>query len=298
MSAGSVLVTGAGGFIGGSTAKGLAQLGFRVLASSRSGICADHGAIEVIGSDVKAIESALGRQRLDFVVHCAGGSSVASSLLDEAKDWSDTVQYTDELGNLCARRWPNIRFIYLSSAAVYGNSMVLPIHESAPKCPVSPYGKHKLEAERLVERALVDHVIVRPFSIYGPGLRKQLLWDACSKLSIGINNFFGTGNEIRDWLFIDDLIRLIAQILTAGPNVPRIINAGSGQGVTIKEVLALVSMQVATVTEVGFTGVSKAGDPPGYIADISAARSIGWSAQTDLHSGIKNYVDWFVNEKN
>ncbi|TDA81588.1 SDR family oxidoreductase, partial [Halomonas marinisediminis] len=84
---------------------------------------------------------------------------------------------------------------------------------SARPNPMSPYGFSKLSAELLAQEYSqcfgVNSISVRPFSLYGPGLKKQLLWDACNKFSKGIGEFFGTGEEVRDWLHVEDASSMI-----------------------------------------------------------------------------------------
>src|SRR6185312_5873943 len=120
---------------------------------------------------------------------------------------------------------PQATLVVPSSAAVYGAVRQIPINESGPRNPISPYGVHKKIAEDLCY-SYARHfgariALVRFFSVYGAGLRKQLLWDACNKLVVGDGRFGGHGNEVRDWLHIEDAARLlIAAAQHAAPTCP------------------------------------------------------------------------------
>ena len=85
------------------------------------------------------------------------------------------------------------------------------------KKPVSTYAKNKLKAEKLCEsysnKYKLDVLIFRIPSLFGVGLKKQLIYDACKKLSKNNNIFFGSGKELRDWIHIDDISRLIFMII-------------------------------------------------------------------------------------
>ena len=114
---------------------------------------------------------------------------------------------------------------------MYGNADALPIAESTPINPISPYGVHKQIAEELI-RSYAHHfslsvAIVRFFSLYGPGLRKQLLWDACTKIEKGDFDFYGTGHEVRDWLHVQDAARLLLTLPSHASSDAVIVNGGN-----------------------------------------------------------------------
>ena len=127
---------------------------------------------------------------------------------DPFADFQRTVGSTAALLEYIRVDCPGAALVYPSSAAVYGHAVQLPMQEDGPLRPVSPYGVHKKFAEDLIRSHCVMFglraSIVRLFSIYGEGFRKQLLWDACRKLLAGEREFFGIGDETRDWLHVDD----------------------------------------------------------------------------------------------
>ena len=119
------------------------------------------------------------------VYHCAGSSSVASSFLDPQKSLQDTVVSTSVLLEWIARNNAEASIVFISSAAVYGSNYNRPISKDDTENPISIYGTHKLMSEILcrnyAQQFNLKVIIPRIFSVYGVGLRKQLLWDFCKR---------------------------------------------------------------------------------------------------------------------
>lgn len=211
----TVLITGAAGFIGRYAAYEFSRNGWYV-----SGIgwgewpdCNSYGLSAWNNSDVNITSLLEFADKPDVIVHCAGGASVGFSVEHPAADFDMTVRTTSHVLEFIRLHSPATRLVYPSSAAVYGQVKNLPITEDTPLNPMSPYGLHKQMAESLCQLYSLQFgvlsAVVRLFSIYGNGLHKQLLWDACQKFSSGKNIFFGTGKEVRDWLHVEDAARLL-----------------------------------------------------------------------------------------
>jgi UDP-glucose 4-epimerase len=137
--------------------------------------------------------------------------------------------------------------------------------------------------------------ILRLFSAYGPGLKKQLLWDLCSRLATGeaTLKLEGTGIELRDWIEISDIVRLLEKLLKFSPEGLQVFNGGSGIGVSVEEVSRQVADAWGGRVTLSFSGVSRPGDPFSLIADTGRLSAIGFDWQMPLHKGITNYVAWF-----
>jgi UDP-glucose 4-epimerase len=170
----------------------------------------------------------------DAVVHCAGSGSVGFSMSHPADDCARSAWTLLAVLEFVRVHVPQARVVMPSSAAVYGRAIASNIPVTAPLFPVSPYGVHKWLAEELC-RSYGTHfgvstTIVRFFSLFGTGLRKQLLWDACQRFSRGNATFMGTGLEVRDWLHIADAADLtVVAADYAGPHTP-VVNGGTGVG--------------------------------------------------------------------
>jgi UDP-glucose 4-epimerase len=166
--------------------------------------------------------------------------------------------------------------------------------------PISPYGYHKRIVEELLEsysRSFGIRVgIIRFVSIYGPGLTKQLLWDASAKLRAaagGSATFWGTGEETRDWISSDDAAELVLAVARSDRDI-LVVNGASGQRTTVQQVLEMLKRALDANTDVRFNGTVREGDPRFYHADIAEALALGWKPALPLTEGIEQYARWYV----
>ena len=295
------LVTGAAGFIGRHMARALAGRGVEVVGLGHGELAADDR-IEWDIQDWHVVD--LGRDCIpatmsppDAVFHCAGGASVAASVESPLQDLQRTVCGTAALLDHMRRKWPETRLVIPSSAGVYGEVAVMPISPSQPLRPASPYGYHKKMAEELClyygRHFGIRSAIVRLFSVFGTGLRKQLLWDACSKLMAGNSNFSGSGSETRDWIHVDDAVALLMTAATHAAVDPPIVNAGAGEATRIVDVVGLLARRLGVSVVPTFNGEARAGDPLHYRADITTALAWGWRPERNQTLEMERYADWF-----
>lgn len=295
----SVLVTGAAGFIGRHVAREFAAQGWYVVGMGR-GDWSDWSAFGISQwhcCDVTLEALQTFAEKPCAIIHCAGGASVGNSVAEPYQDFIKTVDTMAQVLEFIRLHSPQTKLVYPSSASVYGQVSQLPIVENAPLLPISPYGFHKKMAESLCQLYAhqfgVSVAIVRLFSIYGAGLHKQLLWDACNKLSQGRDDFFGTGAEIRDWLHVKDAAQLIKLAADQASTFCPVVNGGSGSGVTTKEILCFVAEKMDVSLTPIFSSLAKEGDPNAYIADIVQARAWNWSPNINWRNGVAEYVEWF-----
>jgi UDP-glucose 4-epimerase len=234
------------------------------------------------------------------IVHCAGSGSVGFSMTHPARDFLRTVETTLAVLEFIRLHSPRTRLVFPSSAAVYGASSLLPSSVRGSLNPVSPYGVHKKLAEELCcsygRHFGVAGAIIRFFSLYGPELRKQLLWDAANKLHRRDLLFQGTGRETRDLIHARDGARLVFIAAgKAGPEFP-IVNGGSGSSLEVREILLEVFRELKSPQPPRFSGEARPGDPTGYLADISEALAWGWKPLEGWKDGIREYIDWYQRE--
>ena len=294
------LVTGAYGFIGRHVARKLAHDGCRVIGLGHGTWAREEwqpwGIAEWHVSDItlEALITYAGEP--DVIVHCAGSGSVGFSMTHPYQDFQRTIATSLAVLEFARLYAPQARVAYPSSAGVYGMVQKLPIAETDPLSPASPYGVHKYLAENLCESYArhfgISVAVVRLFSVYGVGLRKQLLWDASQKIMRGENSFLGTGEEIRDWLHVEDAASLL--ITAAGHASPEcpMVNGGSGAGVTVREILTELFACFDRADAPNFTGAPRSGDPAAYEADISLARRWGWQPEAEWSRGLREYAAW------
>lgn len=297
----TALVTGAYGFIGRHIARQLERDGWHVIGLGHGSWVRDEwrkwGVAEWRSTDItlEALITYAGEP--DIIVHCAGSGSVGFSMTHPYQDFQRTVSTTLAVLEYVRLYAPLAKVSYPSSAGVYGMVKKLPITESEPLSPISPYGVHKCLAEELcasyARHFSISVAVVRLFSVYGTGLRKQLLWDASQKIMSGKNNFSGTGEEIRDWLHIEDAASLlIIAVNNASAECP-VVNGGTSNGISVREILTEIFALFEHTDIPNFSGVVRSGDPAGYLADISLAKQWGWEPKIELRNGLSEYAHWF-----
>jgi UDP-glucose 4-epimerase len=297
----TALVTGGYGFLGRHVARQLARDNWRVIGLGHGSWARDEwkiwGIAEWHSADIVTETLMTYAGEPDVIVHCAGSGSVGFSMTHPYQDFQRTVATTLAILEYARLYAPQACIAYPSSAGVYGAVHKLPIVETDSLVPESPYGVHKRMAEELFAcystHFGIRAAVVRLFSIYGAGLRKQLLWDASRKIVARENGFFGTGDEIRDWLHVEDAAGLlIAAIDHASAECP-IVNGGSGLGVTVRDMLMELFACFGNTELPVFSGTSRGGDPAGYIADISLAQEWGWRPKVGRQEGVREYAEWF-----
>lgn len=297
----TILVTGASGFIGRHVSRTAARQGDRVIGiglgdwteepSGQWGLSAWRDVAVTVESLVALSITP------DVVIHCAGSASVGVSLENPLQDFRSTVGTTIEVLDYLRTCAPEAALVYPSSGAVYGRATTLPIEEDSTLVPISPYGVHKKIAEDLCRsygRTFgIRSAILRIFSAYGTGLRKQLLWDACGKALLGDGHFAGTGRETRDWIHVEDVARLL---LVAGDHADTdtpTVNCATGQGVAVESILAVLFEALGTSLRPDFTGSARLGDPDRVAGDPSRAAAWGWAPERTWQDGVREYARWF-----
>ncbi|QRR03396.1 NAD-dependent epimerase/dehydratase family protein [Dyadobacter sandarakinus] len=292
-----ILVIGSYGFIGKSLARFIQEKeGYEL---HECDVVAEYGKanyhiIDATNADYHSIFQSI---QFDACINCSGAASVPDSILHPLRDFTLNTYNVFKLLDAIRLYQPGCRFINLSSAAVYGNPQELPIVETFAPAPISPYGIHKMQAEQICsmfhEQYKIPTCSLRIFSAYGPGLKKQLFWDLAEKAKKSDSiMLFGTGNETRDFIYIDDVVQAIFCCLNAARCMGEHINVANGEAITIHTAVNTL-LQFFTVTKsFEFNGSVKAGDPLYWEADVSLLKSMGYRPAFSLQDGLKNYYTW------
>jgi nucleoside-diphosphate-sugar epimerase len=275
----TVLVTGANGFVGRALVPRLREAGFDVWSHTRS------------QDDLSMAMPSCGRAAA--VVHLAGRTFVPESWEQPALFYRDNTMSAAHVLEYCRR--VGARLVYVS-AYVYGVPVQLPIPETHPLAPTTPYAHSKILAEDLVgfyERQFgVGATIIRPFNLYGPGqdhrfvipsMVRQALDPALPAITVA------SLVPRRDYLHVSDLASLVSAALQAPPG--GIYNAGSGGSISVSDLADLIRELASTSKPVQTTGGQRRNEIPDTVADIRRAETtLGWRPRVTLRDGLRDTI--------
>lgn len=296
-----VLIIGVAGFIGRYAAKHFHKRGWTVIGVDcvppENAPLATLAAYHSMLLPSVELSCLLEKHAPSLCLHCAGRASVGLSVDDPFADYYSGPVLTFELLNSLRKTTTDCRFIFLSSAAVYGNPTQLPISESQEPAPISPYGFHKWQSEQIcLEFARIYGLrtaSLRIFSAYGAGLRRQVVWDICQKAITKQELILqGTGKESRDFIHGRDIATALEVVASAAPLRGEVYNLATGREVTIKELSLMILKALGNKAAPRFDDVIPHGTPLNWRADISSLARLGFSPSVTLEHGIKSFTDW------
>ncbi len=235
----------------------------------------------------------------DVVIHLAAQVSVENSWNDPIYDAENNVIATINLLKACSDAEVG-RFIYISSAAVYGNPQYVPIDEEHLKNPVSPYGVSKLAGEYYckVFSDRIHTVIVRPFNVFSARMDPNdpysgVIAKFISRVKKGLPPvIYGDGKQTRDFVHVRDVVDFIEMALKRGEN-GEAYNVGTGRETSILE-LAEIIMDIAGIDSKPVFDKPRKGDITRSCADISKARRLGFGPKTDLRGDLEEIFEYLV----
>lgn len=300
-----VLITGASGFIGYYLSELCEKNGALLYGIDRNkprneNIWED---FSVNGVSDSSIKLCMEKNRFDIIFHLAGSASVPLSFESPFLDFNSLVPPTLSLLQGIKEFCPKAKLITFSSAAVYGNPIKLPILEEDIRNPISPYGIHKAINEDLIRYYCnlyeINCSVLRVFSAYGEGLRKQLFWDIMKKYNKdnSVIEVYGTGNETRDFIHVKDVVRLA--LLTSTKNFQEfynVFNVASGIETSVKDCLDFLFINANPKPQIVFQGQNRAGNPINWRADVSKLEEIGYQSKHHIEKELANYFNWFFEK--
>lgn len=291
-----VLVIGSKGFIGFSVYNFFKQNNYEVFGCDVITDYVDKNYFQIDATNAD-YHHLFEKNNITICINCSGAASVPLSIEFPLKDFSLNTLNVFKILEAIRIYQPKCRFINLSSAAVYGNPESLPVKEDSVLRPLSPYGIHKMHAEQICkeyyEYYQIPTCFVRIFSAYGNGLKKQLLWDLYKKFTLDKTvELYGTGDETRDFIHVDDVVNAIHLIIHNAAFEGEAINLANGEEYSIRFIAELYKANLHSNQSIEFNNIIKIGDPLNWKADISILKSMGYSSTMSIEQGIKNYISW------
>jgi len=308
-----ILVTGGAGYIGGVVAERLIERGCEVCVYDNL----SRGHRDAVPSKARFVEADLAeRPRLKklfqdhsirAVMHFAALALVEESMRDAARYFHNNLASALVLIEEAQAAGVE-RFVFSSTAAVYGDSTPSPIPETAPENPISPYGESKLGVERALRWYHQVHGLsyycLRYFNACGASEQRgerhdpethliPLVLEAAAGERGGVR-VFGTdyptpdGTCIRDYIHVEDLAEAHIAALEAPPERSGCYNVGTGRGHSVREVIDTVRRVSGRDVEV-IPAERRPGDPPELVADVSKIRQqLGWRATRTLEDAVRS----------
>lgn len=295
-----VLITGDRGFIGTKLLEAYRKIGAQVLGWSTGGIYGDrkghtHGDL----LDQSIVRQVLEGYSPEIILHCAGNADVGRSMEHPTQDLESNYMTTHNLlFGMKELSMYKCRFLLMSSAAVYGNPASFPVTEQEVADPLSPYALHKKAAEDIClymqKNYGFDTKILRIFSAYGPGLKKQIFWDMFQKVKkTGGLDLWGNGEESRDYIYIDDLVQAIMLVARKAPYGEIFYNVANCEEIKIKDAAYIFARNMdLDEKKVYFIGKRREGDPVNWKGDNRKLMSLGYKRKFTFEDGIKEYIGW------
>jgi UDP-glucose-4-epimerase GalE len=316
----TVLVTGGAGYIGCHTVRALRTLGrdVVVLDSLETGYdAAVLGAPLVVGdiADMALVGRIVAEHDIDSIIHFAGYKNAGESMDKPGKYFRNNVVGTARL--LEAIEGTGVHhFVFSGSCSVYGTPAQLPVSESAPLQPESPYGQSKLMSEQMLrwygERAGLPWMSLRYFNASGASADAVIGEDIAvtlnlvplvMKAALGLRppvQVFGTdfptpdGTAIRDYIHVEDLADahvLALEHLEAGGESTA-VNLGTGTGSSVKQVIETTEREIGRAVPAEYVG-RRPGDPSAVWADNRlAAELLGWKPRFGLEEIVASAWRW------
>jgi UDP-glucose 4-epimerase len=303
-----IFVLGGGGFIGRALVAGLCERGESVIVANRSGAEFSHPSIQSIPGQFREPEDfqpLLERSRM--VVHLATSSTPGTSSAQPLREVQTNLHLTACLLH-ALQDHPNTQLLYLSSGGSLYADSIHPSDEAALVHPRSYHGAGKLASEAFIS-AWCDQfagraVAIRPSNVYGPGQPERpgfgVIPAAFGKILRGESlQVWGDGGARRDYVFIDDVVRLCIAILsTTMASGLQVVNCASGTSVSLNELFGVMERVCGRSLQRSYDR-ERSVDASCIAMDASLARRLyGWSARTSLETGLTRTWEQFARASN
>lgn len=310
-----ILVTGGAGFIGSHLVNHLLERDYEVtiidnLSSGRiKNISRQRRNLHFIKGDVRDFQLIKRiAKNADAIFHEAALASVVLSVQDPLV--ANETNVTGTLNLLKASSDLGVkRFIYASSAAVYGNMPVVRKKENVLLDPTSPYGVSKLAAEKYAkifyELYGLETVSLRYFNVYGPRQHFDEKWAYCGVTSIFLDRLlknlppviYGDGEQTRDFVYVKDVVEANMLALNKRDAAGEVLNIGTGKRITVNKVAQLLKQITNKENLENIYADSRPGDVRHGYADITKAeRILRYEPKFSIEQGLTELVDWYTQK--
>ncbi len=308
-----ILVTGGAGFIGSHLVDLLLSQNHQVVVLDNfstgklNNLPGADRALSIVNGDIRSCDTVeQAATGCDAIVHLAAVASVQASVDDPGG--THQVNLVGTLNLLEAAKKQGIRrFVYASSAAVYGDTRDLPVSETTQLKPLTPYAADKLAGEHYIEfyrrQYNLEPVIFRFFNIFGPrqdplspysGVISIFLQRALAHQAITV---FGDGEQTRDFVDVADLVRLLEHAVTMAESVAEPMNVGNAKQTSLNQLLAAIQDFASHPLDIRYSE-PRPGDIRHSCADNQRVKEqMGFHNQYTIADGLKRTWEWMKNDQ-
>ena len=288
-----IIITGGCGFIGSNLTDFLINNGYQIYVVdnfSNNKIIKPNKKSKLYKLDIRNINQIKNINNIHAVIHLAASADILISKKDEKKYFQDNLEGLQQVLNFCSVKKIK-KFIFASSASIYGNkNNNNPVREHSALEPGHYYAYSKFIGEKMIETYSkinnFNFIILRFFNIYGPKSNAVISTFLVQKLQKKIITIFGSGNQIRDFLYIDDLCEAVLNILKNKKLKNQTYNLGSGKSISINELKKKLIYKKSQKLN------KRDNDIEVSIANISKIKKdLKWFPKTEIHEGIKKTLD-------
>lgn len=303
------LVTGGAGFIGSNLSNFLYEIGWELdivddLSNGRKDFLSVDLRSERLWVDDFASPEVLSKihsKYYDYVFHLAANPRVGFSVSNPVA--SNDVNVTKSLLLIDACKGNIKRFIFASSSAIYGNAQVLPVKESSPINPQSPYALQKYVIEEYLKLYYglfgLESVCLRFFNVYGPNqLGSSPYSTAVSAWLTALYNDSplrsdGDGTQTRDMIYVQDVVKaLVKSAIISQPSGSEIFNIGTGSSISNNQILEMIKYRYPKVSI--YNAPERQGDVKHTLSSIEKANEfIGFNPSYDFVHGLIETIKWY-----
>ena len=308
-----VLLVGGGGFIGSNIIKHIVHKGDCDITVLEPEFASLH---RLEGMPVKVVRGELGNldevktlikeSRIDTVVHLVSTLIPGSSFDDYQREFTNVLYPSVRLMEFCCEQ--NIKFVYFSSGGtVYGDRKggIIPFKETDSTAPISFYGWSKQMMENSIlfmhRTQNLNYLIIRPSNPYGKGQnlhgKQGLIAVALGKILAGENiQVWGDGSAVRDYIYIDDLGKAVADILVDESIKNETVNIGSGVGYSVNEIINSLRKVADEEVKVEYIAARQV-DVSSMVLETSKLKSLIEFHPRSLEDGITQFYQDVKNGK-
>lgn len=305
----NILITGGAGFIGSTLANALLPDNKVIVLDDLSmgdfnNLDESINLTKIEGNlvDKELLGKIFSENEFDYIFHLGAVASVADSVARPYETHQVNFDSTMTILEILRIRKSKLkRFVFSSSAAVYGDEPTLPKREESVIRPLTPYAIDKFASEKM---AMIYNLLydiptsaTRFFNVYGPNQNPESPYSGFISILVDrLKNekeltIFGNGEQTRDFVYVEDVVNALLLIATSDKSRGQVYNVGTGSRITLNDLVKLSQEITGKKISIKFDK-EREGDIRDSISDISKLRSIGYEPNVDLALGMKKYLEY------